>query len=252
MKQPQSGPLVDAAPDQTWQARVTQAWLDADAATPLAVPTKIKRRLAWCMRDKAAGWGIIQRLLLPRHHEASQRRFVNRFMVGWLDVYGDDMADELDALANRHMGFRRWLWLARRIVERNRQRQQFVQTLSEGELERIALDWMEATETLTQEVPPEIETPFSHCMLDRDAGWAMIRFVTANTSHKNCLLTFATWYIESWLSLYDDDVIERVEALAQERVVFQRLLSCLYQQTMSTSVYRRVRRAALDDGYFDD
>lgn len=129
----------------------------------------------------------------------------------------------------------------------------FINLLDEAGKEHICKKWIEensAEETLVE--PSDCEQKLSWCMRDPNVGWEMILRILNAAGCKQCLSRLGAWHLEEWLAMHSEQVIVRVEKEASQNLSFKRLLSCVYQNSMSPAVFKKVKSAALYDGYFND
>ena len=129
----------------------------------------------------------------------------------------------------------------------------FTSSLDEAAKESLTKDWIveHCLDTNSKE-RSENEKNLSMCMYDPDLGFEMILRISESTENKLCLLRLGTWHLEEWLAIHGEKVIVRVEDMATHNLTVKRLLSCVYQNSMSANVYARAKAAAINDGYFND
>ncbi len=148
---------------------------------------------------------------------------------------------------NKHMNWKEYKKKNKAKVD------SFICSLDESEKTKIANCWIaEISSEECSEGGSRYDKKLSWCIRDPDIGWEIILRVLSSTESKSCLLRLATWHLEDWLAIHGEAVIGRVETKASENLIFSRMLSCVYQNSMPLPVYKRVQAAAIYDDYFDN
>ncbi|MEQ1543968.1 DUF6869 domain-containing protein [Methyloglobulus sp.] len=143
-------------------------------------------------------------------------------------------------------------WIKYQSEARER-RTLFIAELDEAAKKEIVDGWVkECSPEDTSAIHSEFVRQLSICMYDPNLGWEMILRIFNSTDNKLCHLRLGAWHLESWLAIHRSSVIPRVENMASSNLLFRRLLSCVYQNDLSSVEYERIKLAAIYDGYFDD
>ena len=143
-------------------------------------------------------------------------------------------------------------WIEQKEKYRIR-RENFIAGLNETEKVKIITDWVAEQTSLYEPTFPrsDAERKLSDCMHNSDVGWEMINRILSLTENKKCLARLGAWHLEEWLAIHRGKAIVLVEAAAGKDILFSRVLSCVYQNSLSSEEYARIREVALYDGYFD-